>query len=142
MISMPGAQELLIILVIALVIVGPQRLPELSRSVGRGLREFRKIQDEVKDMVKIDLNPTEPPSVHQPGVSGPRKPTVHRTGRSASSTSPAAAKRAAEAAAETDPADPSADPSGMPNPTAEGDTPKPLTEQVAPPEPPEAAAAD
>ena len=99
MISMPGAQELLIILVIALVVVGPQRLPELSRSVGRGLREFRKIQDEVKDMVKIDLNPVEPPSVHQPGVSGPRKPTVHRTGRSASSSvSPAAARRAAEAA--------------------------------------------
>lgn len=133
MISMPGAQELLIILVIALVVVGPQRLPELSRSVGRGLREFRKIQDEVKDMVKIDLNPTEPPSVHQPGVSGPRKSTVHRTGRSASSTSPAAAKRAAEAASEIERGEPSADPASGPQPT---------TEQVAPPEPPEAAAAD
>jgi len=133
MISMPGAQELLIILVIALVIVGPQRLPELTRSFGRGLREFRKIQDEVKDMVKIDLNPTEPPSVHQPGVSGPRKPTVHRTGRSASSTSPAAATRAAETASEADHEESSADPA---------DGPQPTTEQVAPPEPPEAAAAD
>lgn len=133
MISMPGAQELLIILVIALVIVGPQRLPELSRSVGRGLREFRKIQDEVKDMVKIDLNPVEPPTVHQPGVSGPRKPTVHRTGRSTSSTSPAAAKRAAEAASETEPEESSADSVG---------TPEGTTEQVAPTEPPEAAAAD
>lgn len=133
MISMPGAQELLIILVIALVVVGPLRLPELSRSVGRGLREFRKIQDEVKDMVKIDLSPTEPPSVHQPGVSGPRKPTVHRTGRSASSTSPAAAKRAAEAASETEHGESSADPAGTPTRT---------TEQAAPPEPPEAAPAD
>jgi len=89
-----GTQELLVILLIALIVVGPRKLPELSRQIGRGLREFRKVQDEVKDMVKIDLNP-EPPSVHQPGVSGPRRtPTPHRTPR------PAAA---AAAEAETPP---------------------------------------
>ena len=51
-----GPQELLILLVVALVIVGPKRLPELGRTLGRGLNEFRKLQDEVKDMVKFDLN--------------------------------------------------------------------------------------
>jgi sec-independent protein translocase protein TatA len=51
-----GPQELLILLVVALVIVGPKRLPELGRTIGRGLNEFRKLQDEVKDMVKFDLN--------------------------------------------------------------------------------------
>lgn len=51
-----GPQELLILLVVALVIVGPKRLPELGRTIGRGLNEFRKIQDEVKDMVKFDLS--------------------------------------------------------------------------------------
>jgi Tat protein translocase TatB subunit len=76
-----GTQELLLILVLALVVVGPQKLPELARSIGRGMREFRKMQDEVKDMVKVDLNP-EPPSVHQPGVSGPRsRRQPHRTAR-------------------------------------------------------------
>lgn len=76
-----GTQELLVILVLALVVVGPQKLPELARSIGRGMREFRKMQDEVKDMVKVDLNP-EPPSVHQPGVSGPRSGRQpHRTAR-------------------------------------------------------------
>ena len=86
-----GTQELLVILVLALVVVGPQKLPELARSIGRGMREFRKMQDEVKDMVKVDLNP-EPPSVHTPGVSGPKSPrTPHRTPRSAPSAPDASA---------------------------------------------------
>ena len=50
-----GPPELILIFVIALVIVGPQRLPELGRSVGRGLREFRKMQDEVKDLVNTGM---------------------------------------------------------------------------------------
>jgi len=33
--------EMLVLLVIALVVLGPQRLPEMARSLGRGMREFR-----------------------------------------------------------------------------------------------------
>jgi sec-independent protein translocase protein TatB len=51
-----GPQELLIILVIALVVLGPQRLPELGRSIGRGLREIRKAQDEVKRTIRLNLD--------------------------------------------------------------------------------------
>ena len=73
-----GAPELFVILVIALIVVGPQRLPELARQIGRGLREFRKIQDDVKDMVKIDLDDTTPP----PAPTGsPMAPGIHRTRR-------------------------------------------------------------
>ena len=50
-----GPPELLLIFVIALVIVGPQRLPELGRTIGKGLREFRKMQDEVKDLVNTGM---------------------------------------------------------------------------------------
>jgi len=50
-----GPPELLLILVIALVVVGPQRLPDLGRTIGRGLREFRKVQDEVRDMVDTGM---------------------------------------------------------------------------------------
>jgi len=50
-----GPPELILIFVIALVVVGPQRLPELARTIGKGLREFRKMQDEVKDLVNTGM---------------------------------------------------------------------------------------
>jgi sec-independent protein translocase protein TatA len=56
-----GPQELLVILVIALIVVGPQRLPALGRSIGRGLRELRKAQDEVKRTIQVNLD-DEPPN--------------------------------------------------------------------------------
>jgi sec-independent protein translocase protein TatA len=37
-----GPMELVIVLVIALVVLGPKRLPEVGRSVGRGMREFKE----------------------------------------------------------------------------------------------------
>jgi sec-independent protein translocase protein TatA len=36
-----GPLEILVVLVIALLVLGPQRLPEAARSVGKGVREFR-----------------------------------------------------------------------------------------------------
>jgi sec-independent protein translocase protein TatA len=41
-VSSPGATELLIVLVIVLLILGPKRLPALGRQLGGGLREFRR----------------------------------------------------------------------------------------------------
>ncbi len=58
-----GPQELILVLVIALVVVGPRRLPELGRSIGKALREFRKIQDDVKDTIKFDLKDESEPHV-------------------------------------------------------------------------------
>jgi sec-independent protein translocase protein TatA len=63
-----GPQELLLVLIVALIIVGPKRLPELGRTIGKGLNEFRKIQDEVKDMVKFDLG-ADPVDVEDPIMS-------------------------------------------------------------------------
>jgi sec-independent protein translocase protein TatA len=40
-ISTPGPLELMVILVVALVFLGPQRLPEVARSVGKGMRELK-----------------------------------------------------------------------------------------------------
>jgi sec-independent protein translocase protein TatA len=64
-----GPQELIVILIVALVVVGPKRLPEFGRTIGRGLNEFRKLQDEVRDMVKFDLGGDaflHPPDVYEP----------------------------------------------------------------------------
>jgi sec-independent protein translocase protein TatA len=41
-ISAPGPMELIVILVVALIILGPKKLPEAARSVGRGMREFKE----------------------------------------------------------------------------------------------------
>lgn len=40
--SAPGPLELMVILVIALIVLGPQKLPEAARSVGRGMRELKE----------------------------------------------------------------------------------------------------
>jgi sec-independent protein translocase protein TatA len=47
-----GTGELLIILFIALVFIGPKKLPELARGLGRGIREFQKAKDDFMDQVK------------------------------------------------------------------------------------------
>jgi TatA/E family protein of Tat protein translocase len=43
-----GSTELLFILVVALIFFGPRKLPQLARSMGKGLAEFRKASDEFK----------------------------------------------------------------------------------------------
>ena len=46
-----GMPELIIILVIALIVIGPQKLPDLARSLGKGLAEFRRATDDFKRSV-------------------------------------------------------------------------------------------
>lgn len=41
-ISAPGPTELIVILIVALIVLGPKKLPEAARSVGRGMREFKE----------------------------------------------------------------------------------------------------
>ena len=48
-ISAPGPLELMVILVIALIVLGPQKLPEAARSVGRGMRELKQSLTETDD---------------------------------------------------------------------------------------------
>jgi len=45
-ISMPGWPEILVILLLVLLLFGAKRLPELARSIGQSLNEFRKAKDE------------------------------------------------------------------------------------------------
>ncbi|MBN1272660.1 MAG: TatA/E family twin arginine-targeting protein translocase [Candidatus Aminicenantes bacterium] len=50
-----GFPEILIILVIALIIFGPKKLPEIGKSIGRAMREFRKTSDEIKDRIEEEI---------------------------------------------------------------------------------------
>lgn len=47
-----GPLEILVILIVALVVFGPGKLPEIGRQVGRGVREFRKFQAGLKDDIE------------------------------------------------------------------------------------------
>lgn len=47
-----GAGEILVIGVIALIFIGPKKLPELARGLGRGIREFQKAKDDLMDEIK------------------------------------------------------------------------------------------
>jgi TatA/E family protein of Tat protein translocase len=49
-----GMQEIIIILVVALIIIGPKKLPDLARALGRAMGEFRKAADDLKD--NLDIN--------------------------------------------------------------------------------------
>ena len=47
-----GPLEILVILIVALVVFGPTKLPQLGRQVGRGYREFRKFQQGLRDDIQ------------------------------------------------------------------------------------------
>jgi sec-independent protein translocase protein TatA len=49
-----GMWEIILIVAVALIIFGPAKLPELGRSIGNGLKEFRRATRELKDSVSLD----------------------------------------------------------------------------------------
>ena len=59
-----GAPEVLVVLLVALIVLGPQRLPEFARQAGRALAEFRRVtsgfQDELRDAFMDDSTADQP----------------------------------------------------------------------------------
>ncbi|HIJ95101.1 MAG TPA: TatA/E family twin arginine-targeting protein translocase [Desulfuromonadales bacterium] len=56
-----GMPEMIIILVIALVVIGPQKLPELAKSLGKGLAEFKKASDGFQRSIQEEASRVEEP---------------------------------------------------------------------------------
>jgi TatA/E family protein of Tat protein translocase len=54
-----GMPELIVIFVIALVVFGPRKLPELGRSLGRGIAEFKKATNELQSTLEQEINADE-----------------------------------------------------------------------------------
>jgi TatA/E family protein of Tat protein translocase len=52
-----GPPEILVILIVALLVFGPQRLPEVGRQVGAAVRELRRMQDTVRGELDMVLHP-------------------------------------------------------------------------------------
>ena len=54
-----GFPELLFILVIALLVFGPKKLPEVGKSIGKAVREFRRTSDEIKSRIEEEIRVSE-----------------------------------------------------------------------------------
>ena len=86
-----GFPEIMIILVVALLVFGPKKLPDLGRSLGNGIREFRKgtqgLKDELEGSMKDAPAPAAPQAVQTPVLNAaqaaapavilPSAPVVH-----------------------------------------------------------------
>lgn len=98
-----GWSEVLVILVVALLVIGPTKLPDIAKGLGKGLREFRRALNSLDEEPR-DLSP-------------PRRASYSvevREGNTAKETPPPRAQESA-----VTPADPSVDPasSSLPPPT-------------------------
>jgi len=90
-----GFPELLLILGLALVVIGPKRLPDIARALGRGFSEFKRATDELKTTFSEEVRTVE------------RRERLQREGQIATPvanpyTDPAAPDAAAEPPAEVD----------------------------------------
>jgi sec-independent protein translocase protein TatA len=74
----PGPLELVIILVIALLILGPGKLPDVGAALGKSIREFRKASSDVADATRIDTSPLPPtpPSAPPAATAAPAAPAA------------------------------------------------------------------
>jgi Tat protein translocase TatB subunit len=54
-----GMPELLLILALALVVLGPKKIPDLARALGRGMAEFRRATDELKSTMRDEARTVE-----------------------------------------------------------------------------------
>lgn len=71
-----GAPELIVILVIALLIIGPGKLPDVGSALGKSIREFRKASSDVQDAAKIDTSPIPPAPSESAAPAAPAGPTA------------------------------------------------------------------
>ena len=73
-----GLPELLVIMVVALIVLGPKRIPELARTLGKGLAEFRRATGDISEEFKNAQNMIEDEyrKVRVDATSSPKKPKV------------------------------------------------------------------
>jgi sec-independent protein translocase protein TatA len=72
----PGPLEIIVILVIVLIVFGPKRLPDLGRSLGRGMREFK---DSVTGKDKDELPESSADTTPEPTTTTEPAPVAERT---------------------------------------------------------------
>jgi sec-independent protein translocase protein TatA len=88
-----GLQELVLIFVIALLVFGPKNLPQLGRSLGRAMREFRRASDEFRSTIETNLELNAP----DPAPAPVEAPTAASAGEGVALAEPALVEPAAAA---------------------------------------------
>lgn len=93
--GMPGAPEMIIILVIVLVLFGAKKIPELARSLGKATREFKEAKSAFNDAVHAPLDEDEPkgniaPPAEEEKLEVDSKPTEKETLKGAAKETSAA----------------------------------------------------
>jgi TatA/E family protein of Tat protein translocase len=66
-----GAPELIVILIIALIVLGPGKLPDVAASLGKSVREFRKAATDVSEAARIDVPASTPAAPAPPATAAP-----------------------------------------------------------------------
>jgi len=128
-----GPLELTVILVVALLVMGPKKLPELARTLGRGLAEFRRASNDLKRSIDMDLedHKIEPPAgPAQTGVSN----VASKKGQEVGSNTKTKAEQhgedpldpKSESELETEPADDDPIPAASPAPAVKRETEPPV----------------
>jgi sec-independent protein translocase protein TatA len=69
-----GPAEILVVLLVALLVFGPHRLPEIGRQVGKGMRELRRFQDTVRGELDDVLHFHDNDQDHAPPLAAPLPP--------------------------------------------------------------------
>ena len=69
-----GMPELLVILVVALVVLGPQRLPELARTLGKAMAEFRRQTSDIMEEFQVQAMLDDEPRRPAPKPKAPEPP--------------------------------------------------------------------
>ena len=67
-----GPAEMLLIAVVALIVVGPKRLPDMARTIGKAIREFKAATNEFTSELNSAIDVTEP-SQETPAASSPEE---------------------------------------------------------------------
>ncbi|WP_305045199.1 twin-arginine translocase TatA/TatE family subunit [Geoalkalibacter sp.] len=91
-----GMPELLLILAVALIVIGPKKLPDIARALGRGLAEFRRATDDLKHSINVESQVADTRErllregkIQPPGAAAPDPTSVKAEEAPTSAPSPA-----------------------------------------------------
>ena len=98
-----GPMEIILVLAIALLVLGPSKLPEIGKSLGASIREFRKATTDVQESVRLDAPAPAAPATLPAPPAPPPTPTSSATAEPATSVQPPPAQPPSQASGSGEP---------------------------------------